>query len=83
MQPSLATRRINEIAPIVIVSVQKLETRLLVHGAHAKILAIYFQRSWRRAEAESSASRHWVKVDVDRGLLVVVEVRRAKTSKTG
>ena len=37
-QHSLVIRRINEIAPIVIVSVQKLDTGFLVHGAHAKFL---------------------------------------------
>ena len=35
---SLAIRRINEIAPTVKVSVQKLETRFLVHRAHADFL---------------------------------------------
>ena len=38
MQYSLVIRRINEIAPTVEVSVQKLETRFLVHRAHAKFM---------------------------------------------
>jgi hypothetical protein len=73
-QHSLVVRRINEIAPMVIVSVQKLETCFLVHGAHAKFLPFVSNAHGAELKRRDGAPRHWViRVDIDRALLVVVE----------